>query len=344
MNKTIIFAAVSVALTAPFAQAITGGETIVNDGGLINGTSCSAVAIEGHYAVSAGHCGDMTGKSVSVRGADGKDVYFKVEQTLFHPQFNSNVARYYDVAIWKLAETVQNPRQVSLREPAVNELFSIQTFGCRYTDGCATKSAKLRSLAAVNPAFSPDAFEGVYSPLDTDTTGYSMPGDSGGACVNSAGAVWGVIQGSGGQGDGTQLQSCSRLVVPETKDWITSTINSWSYPSYVGGDGNIEIKVQNITANIDSLAPWVEGALSIVSSNCDAVDSWGVCSVVVNGKGKLHLRQGYEVQVNPKDDGQGGGETGGGESGGQGGGGGGSVGWFGLILLAAASLLRKVKN
>ena len=310
--------------------------TPVNDGALVYADNCVGSVVASKFVLSAGHCGDQTGKSVNIKAADGTIKTLRVTATIHHPLYDSLTARVYDVAIWQLDGKGDSTKYISNSAPAVGSLFDGLSM-----KGGEFRSYRVRSTGPADPRFSPDAFEGVYSPTDAQTTGYSVPGDSGGACVGSDGLLWGVVQGSAGQGDGSYIQSCQNLTNPNTTQWILETINAWSAPSFVKGDGSITIKVQNLHAGAEFLNPVADG-VAIEGNTCTAaIQPLGSCELIVRGTGKVVLSPTEEIKVNevipPNPDGNGGN----GGDGGNGGGGGGSTSPIMLALMAAAALLRR---
>ena len=304
------------------------------DGALVYSDTCVGSLVASKYAISAGHCGDQTGKLVSVKSTDGTIKTLRVTGTITHPLYDSTAARIYDVAIWQLDGKGDVSKYVSTSTPAVASLFDGLSM-----KGGVYRSYRVRATGPADPRFSPDAYEGVYSPTDSQTTGYSVPGDSGGACVGSDGLLWGVVQGSAGQGDGTYIQSCQNLTNPNTAQWLLETINSWNAPSFVKGDGSIHIKIQNMHPGAEFLNPIADGVVIEGNTCTAAIQPLGSCELIVRGAGKVALSPTEEIKVNevlpPNPDGNGGN--------GDGGSGGGSVSWFSLVLLAAAALVRKLK-
>lgn len=306
----------------------------VYDGALAYADNCVGSIIAGKFVISAGHCGDQTGKFISVKALDGSLKALRVNETIHHPLYDSLMARVYDVAIWKLDGAGDQTKYISTSSPAIGSLF----------DGLSMKGGEYRTyrVRATGPAdnrFSPDGYEGLYSPTDSDTTGHSVPGDSGGSCVGADGLVWGVIQGSAGQGDGTFIQSCQDLTNPNTSQWLLETINAWSAPTFVKGDGALTVKIQNLHPGAEFLNPVADG-VTIESNSCTgAVQPFGSCQITVRGAGKVTLSEGQEIKVNevvPPTPDQGG-------NGDNGGGGGGSTGPFALFGLAVAALIRRFK-
>ncbi|OLF56812.1 hypothetical protein BTN33_22765 [Aeromonas veronii] len=306
----------------------------VYDGALAYADNCVGSVIAGKFVISAGHCGDQTGKIISIKSLDGTIKTIRVNQTIHHPLYDAMMARVYDVAIWKLDGAGDQTKYISTSSPAIGSLF----------DGLSMKGGEYRSyrVRATGPAdsrFSPDGYEGLYSPTDAETTGHSVPGDSGGSCVGADGLLWGVIQGSAGQGDGTYIQSCQDLTNPNTSQWLLETINEWSAPTFVKGDGALTVKIQNLHTGAEFLNPVAEG-VTIESSTCNGpVQPFGNCQIVVRGTGKVILSAGQEIKVNevvPPTPDQGG-------NGDNGGGGGGSTGPFALLGIAVATLIRRFK-
>lgn len=329
-NKSVIAIALGLITCGP-AHAIFGGEAIspVDNAQIVKLHNCTGTVVAGKYIITAAHCGDGSGSMANIGNSN-----VAVTKTYTHPLYDGSSPRIFDVAIWEMASAAQKVGYVSVVEPVIGQTYSIAGW-----QGGALKQAGVVAKGPANPAWSEDAYELVYDPVNGMGTGNSLPGDSGGPCGDSAG-VWGVIQGAGGQGDGTTLQSCQRLSNVNTKQWLLETINSWSYPTSLEGAGVLTVKIQNLHAVTDSLTPWVEGAVEIVGNNCPAaVEPFGVCEYRVQGNGKLHLTATDSVEINkqvtppepPKPE-----ENGGG-------GGGGSVGIFGLFALAVMAVRRNMR-
>ncbi|WP_270819904.1 trypsin-like serine protease [Aeromonas sp. Y311-2] len=307
------------------------------DGALAYADNCVGSVVSSQYVISAGHCGNQTGKSVSIKSADGTIKILTITDTLLHPLYDDTFPRVYDVAIWKLNGVADQTKYLADHEPAIGSLFDGLSM-----KGGEFRSYRVRATGPADPRFSPDGFEGLYSPSDTATTGHSIPGDSGGACVGGDARVWGVVQGSAGQGDGTYIQSCQNLANSNTKQWLLETINAWSYPRVVKGDGSLVVQIQNLHQGAEFLNPTVEGSVVIDSNSCaGAVQPWGVCQLTLSGSGKVKLSVTDEIKVNepivvppepPKPDGNGGG------------GGGGSTGPVALVMLALAAFARRFKS
>lgn len=308
----------------------------VYDGALAYADNCVGSIVASKYVISAGHCGDQTGKMVNIKAPDGTTKTFRVTATIHHPLYDSLSARVYDVAIWQLDGKGDATKYISNSTPVVGALFDGLS-----VKGGAYRSYRVRATGPADPRFSPDGFEGLYSPTDTQTTGYSVPGDSGGACVGSDGLLWGVVQGSAGQGDGTFIQSCQSLTNPNTTQWLLETINAWSAPSFVKGDSSITIKIQNLHPTAEFLNPVADGVVIEGTTCTAAIQPLGSCEVVVRGTGKIALSPTEEIKVNeilpPNPDGNGG-------NGGDGGSGGGSTSPIMLALMAVAAGLRRFMN
>lgn len=327
MKKTFIAVALTIAFSP--AHAIWDGENLdsTSNNQIVKLKNCSGTVIGNKFVLTAAHCGDGTGSIVM----DGSNNTAKVVKTTLNPRFDSNVARVYDVAIWELDGPMVSGF-LSKSEPIKDSLYSISG----WADG-ALKTAKVKAIGPVNPEWSEDAFDLIYNPLTGDGTGMSRPGDSGGPCADETG-VWGTIQGAGGQGDGSYLQSCQRLTNNNTKQWILETINSWSYPTNVKGEGALTIKVQSVHLNTEVFTPWVDGTLELISNTCSGtVEPLDTCTVQVRGKGNLHIDSANLIEVNKQAEPP---QPPTPEEGGNGGGGGGSTGVFSILSLLAAALIR----
>lgn len=309
--------------------------TPANDGALAYADNCVGSVVASKYVISAGHCGDQTGKMVNIKAPDGTTKTLRVTATIHHPLYDSLSARVYDVAIWQLDGKGDATKYISNSTPAVGALFDGLSM-----KGGTFRSYRVRATGPADPRFSPDGYEGLYSPTDAQTTGYSVPGDSGGACVGSDGLLWGVVQGSAGQGDGTFIQSCQSLTNPNTTQWLLETINAWSAPSFVKGDSSITIQIQNLHPTAEFLNPIADGVVIEGNTCTAAIQPLGKCEIVVRGTGKVALSPTEEIKVNeilpPNPDGNGGNGGNGGE-----GGGGGSTSPIMLALMAVAAGLRR---
>lgn len=330
MKKTLIAVAFTMAFSP--AYAIWDGEVLdsATNNHIVKLKNCTGTVIGNKYVLTAGHCGDGAGSMVM----DGSNHSAKVVKTILNPLFDSNVARVYDVALWELDGPMVSGF-LSKSEPVKDNLYSISG----WADG-ALKTAKVKAIGPVNPAWSEDAFDLIYNPLTGVGTGMSRPGDSGGPCSDETG-VWGTIQGAGGQGDGSYLQSCQRVTNSNTQQWILETVNSWSYPTEVKGDGTLTVKVQSVHLNTEVFTPWVDGSLELVSNTCGGtVEPLDTCTLLVKGKGNLHVDSANVIEVNkqqieppqpptPEEGGNGGG--------------GGSTGALSILSLLAAAFLRRRK-
>ncbi len=328
MKKTIIAVAMMAAVSP--AHAIWEGASLsaADNAQIVKLQNCTGTVIGNKYVLTAGHCGDGAGTSV----VDGNNKVVQVKSTHFNPLYDSSVARVYDVALWEIASPLTSGI-LSGSEPVKDAVTSIAGW-----EGGALKKADLKAIGKVDPMWSEDAFEMLYDPANGIGTGMSRPGDSGGPCFDSAG-VWGTIQGAGGQGDGTYIQVCQRITNANTMQWILETVDGWSYPLEVKGEGVINIKLQSVHANSEVFAPSVDGSLEIVSNSCSAgtVEPLGTCNIAVKGSGKLHITSLDVIEVNkkveptqpttPEENG--------------GGGGGGSTGPIMLAMMAIAAGLRR---
>lgn len=325
------------------AAAIVGGEVLPlahnQDVLFLNGeagNNCTGSLISNKYVITAGHCGKGLRVSAFDEATGVSSKIVSVVGTNIHPEYTGDTPAVFDVAIWQLAEKLNLPAYLNPMEPVIGTDYTIKGWGGDFTGGVQLKSAVMRAKGPMRPEFSEDGYELVYDKASGIGTGNSYPGDSGGQCGDSQG-LWGVIQGSGGQGDGTHITTCQRLAHPRTQQWILETVNAWNYPLAVKGDGAVAVKVQNLHTTPDVVTPWVSGALQIVSNDCDkTMDPFAVCTVSVTGSGTLHLTGLDAVEVNkqveppqpptPEDGGNGGG---------------GSSGPFALALLLLVAVGRQ---
>lgn len=310
-------------LVSGAAGAIVGGNSIsqAENQDLLRisgqaGNSCSGSLVSNKFVITAAHCGNGSQVSVFDESTGGNKVV-SVSNTVAHPEYDDNTSAVFDVAILKLAESLNVTTYINPAEPVIGTDYTIKGWGGDFASGSQLKSAVVRAKEPKRPEFSEDGFSLLYDPANGIGTGHSYPGDSGGQCGDSQG-LWGVIQGSAGQGDGTNIITCQRLAHPRTQQWILETVSAWNYPLAVKGDGAVAVKVQNLHTTPDVVTPWVSGALQIVSNDCDkTMDPFAVCTVSVTGSGTLHLTGLDAVEVNkqveppqpptPEDGGNGGG-------------------------------------
>lgn len=306
------------------AAAIVGGEVLplVNNQDVLllngeDGNNCTGSLIANKYVITAGHCGKGLQVSAFDETTGVNSNVVPVTGTNIHPEYTGDTPAVFDVAIWQLARKINVTSYINPIEPVIGTDYTIKGWGGDFTGGVQLKSAVMRAKGPMRPEFSEDGYDLVYDKASEIGTGNSYPGDSGGQCGDSQG-IWGVIQGSGGQGDGTHITTCQRLEHPRTQQWILETVNAWNYPLAVKGEGAVAVKVQNLHTTPDVVTPWVSGALQIVSNDCDkTMDPFAVCTVSVTGSGTLHLTGLDAVEVNkqveppqpptPEDGGNGGG-------------------------------------
>jgi hypothetical protein len=328
MKKSL--AAVALMMAVSPAYAIMDGEALdaVSNPQFVKLKNCSGTVIGNKYVLTAGHCGDGAGSLVSA----GNSRTAKVIKTINHPRYDPNTSRVYDVALWEL-DSPMDTGFISTTEPVKDAFYNVSGWASG-----TLKAAKMLAVGPANPLFSEDAFELLYNPGAGIGTGTSSPGDSGGPCYDEKG-VWGTIQGGGGQGDGSYLKSCQRVTNEHTRQWILETVNGWSYPLSVKGDGVLTLKVQSVHPSTEVFAPWTDGNLELISNSCAGIaNPLDVCTLQVKGSGKLHITNADQVEVNkpidppepPKP-----------EEGGSGGGGSTSPLW--LLSLLGAVLLRNRK-
>lgn len=329
MKKTILALSMMAAISP--AHAIWQGESLIasDNPQVVKLNNCSGTVIGNKYVLTAGHCGDGAGTNA----VDGNGKVVQVTKTHLNPLYDASVARIYDVALWELA-TPMTSGFLSASEPAKDAMSSISGW-----EGGTLKKAELKALGPVNPLFSEDAFELLYDPANGIGSGMSRPGDSGGPCYTQDG-VWGTIHGAGGQGDGTYIQVCQRVTNANTRQWILETVNGWSYPLELKGDGAVSVKVQSVHAGAEAFTPWVEGNVELISNSCSGgiVDPLAVCNLTVKGSGKLYLTAQDVIEINkqveppqpptPEENG--------------GGGGGGSSSPVMLAMMAMAAILRRL--
>lgn len=264
----------------------------------VAGNSCTGSLISNKWIITAAHCGKglQVATFDKVTGLNTKEIL--VSDSIIHPEYTGNTPAVFDVAIWRLSEKANVVAYLNPIEPVIGTSYTIKGWGGDYPNGIQLKSAEVQAKSPMRPEFSEDGFSLLYDPANGIGTGHSYPGDSGGQCGNSQG-VWGVIQGSAGQGDGTNIITCQRLTHPRTQQWILETINAWNYPLAVDGGGVHTIKVQNLHATPDVVTPWVSGDLQIIGNDCDkTMEPFGMCAVSVKGSGTLHLTDLDSVEVN----------------------------------------------
>lgn len=329
MKKSL--AAIALMMAVSPAHAIMDGETLdaVSNPQFVKLKNCSGTVVANKYVLTAGHCGDGVGSLVSA----GNNKTAKVINTITHPRYDPNTSRVYDVALWEL-DSPMDTGFISTTEPVKDAIYNV----AGWASG-TLKAARMLAVGPANPLFSEDAFELLYNPLAGIGTGIGRPGDSGGPCYDETG-VWGTIHGGGGQGDGSYLASCQRVTNEHTRQWILETVNGWSYPQSVNGDGVLTLKVQSVHPSAEVFAPWTDGTLELLSNSCaGTANPLDVCTLQVKGSGKLHITNADQVEVNkpvepPQPPTPEGGDNGGG----------GSTGPLWLLSLLGAAVFRTRKG
>ncbi|WP_279473514.1 trypsin-like serine protease [Aeromonas caviae] len=96
MKKTVVAALLMSAITP--AHAIFNGAEINSPEFVRVGGTCSGTVIAGKWVVTAAHCGDLTGQTVS-----NIDVSVaNIKRTVIHPMHDGSVPRVYDVSLLEL--------------------------------------------------------------------------------------------------------------------------------------------------------------------------------------------------------------------------------------------------
>ncbi|MGL6350660.1 MAG: trypsin-like serine protease [Aeromonas sp.] len=321
MKKTLLASALLLAL-AP-AHAVTPGDAISEPAFVaVNGKfgSCSGTVLANHWVVTAEHCLTKAGDSVRTQG----NQFASVKQVLVHP-FSTGGA-VFDMLLLELATPLAQVYSVNPVEPVADTVQQLAGYSSKHGGDLQRTRAKAKG----KDAFGDFEESGIYD-LHEDM-GKTDQGDSGGPCYNEQG-VWGVISSD---------YMCNSIFAAKTKTWLLESINSWSYPAEVKGEGSVSIKVQSLHQGDEVFIPTPLNGLEIESNSCETnstVPPFGICEVVVKGSGQLSLGGDNLIEVNkpvvvpPQPEENGG--NGGGDSGG------GAAGWLALLGLGALVVRRR---
>lgn len=326
MKKTLLATAMLLAISP--AHAITSGEAfeepafvaVSGQNYLGQGGSCSGTVLARNWVVTAAHCWT---NSASVRTQGNQSA--PVKRVIEHPKvFSSN----FDIKLLELETPLNSVYPVNSNEPVVGTPQMLAGYSSEHGGNLQRVTVAAKGYEQLNPEYF--ASSGMYL-LETDP-GHSTPGDSGGPCYNEGG-VWGTIMSAG---------HCNSIFHPDTKTWLLESINSWSYPAEVKGEGSVTIKVQSLHQGDEVFTPTALNGLEIESNSCETnstVPPFGICEVVVKGSGQLSLGGDNLIEVNkpvvvpPQPEENGG--NGGGDSGG------GAAGWLALLGLGALVARRR---
>ncbi|MGL6352183.1 MAG: trypsin-like serine protease [Aeromonas sp.] len=318
MNKTLLASALLLALSP--AYAVTNGVSFDEPAFVSISDKCSGTVLAGNWVLSAAHCPLDSGSLVRNEGGQTATV---VERVVHSYSYGGNT---FDMMLLKLDRAMPSVYLVNTVAPAVDSSQMLAGFSNEHGGDLQRTSAKAMEMAF-------DFEEDAVFKLTTDT-GHSTPGDSGGPCYNEQG-IWGTVISKG---------NCSAIFAAKTKTWLLESINSWSYPAEVKGEGSVTIKVQSLHQNPegDVFTPTALNGLEIESNSCEinsVVPPFGICDVVVKGSGQLSLGGDNLIEVNkpvvvpPQPEENGG--NGGGDSGG------GAAGWLALLGLGALVVRRR---
>lgn len=281
-----------------------------------------------------------------VTNMDGVDA--TVSNIIKHPGYNYyGSSREFDIALFELSSNMPVSFTVNPNEPTKGDVEQIAGFSSFHGGNLKQTNTKAFGIEFVGGVEVGGSYR-LHSDKRIEGEGWNEPGDSGGACYNKQG-VWGVIMGAALYEDpedhlqqDVYQNGCNSIFHPDTKTWLLESINSWSYPAEVKGEGSVTIKVQSLHQGGEVFIPTALNGLEIESNSCETnstVPPFGICEVVVKGSGQLSLGGDNLVEVNkpvvvpPQPEENGG--NGGGDSGG------GAAGWLALLGLGALVARRR---
>lgn len=305
-------------------------------------SSCTGLVIGGDFILTAAHCTDI---QEPVNFSNGAVV--EITNRVNHPDYAA--LGLADVAIFTLSDTpnVERIDFLNPRDLVTDE--DVKTYGFGGT-GNDLHYATLRTDSATDSANNGAPYPNVT--LRNIGLGYLIGGDSGGTGLDNNGFVITLNNGVNGN-----INIATVLKV--AKDFITSTVNDWHYPTIVKTtSGNTQVvKIQSLhtsptdilntinttgDASIDTAGITCASPSGVVSSP-SAVNPYDVCSLPLTSNGDegkivlgndavITVNKKAEVKPDPKPQPDNGG-----------GGGGGSLGWTALFGLLFAGFVRRTR-
>ncbi len=303
---------------------------------------CTATLVSGRYALTAAHC--LDGNGIDRISTVSNDIT-QISQQLMHPNYMENGGfSTEDIGIVKLEHQIDyhNIQFLNIDKHIAGEELTIAGFGD--TVETLNRADFTFSHYYPNPD-DPDNPFVVYADMvnESHTTG----GDSGSAWVNKNNEIIAIHKGSSvvhGWEDtyretyGTDIQA--------VKDFITSNIDGWHYPTLVDANGRATITVQSLHRDDVSDDAYVDGDVALIpeDSTCmtnGSIQPFEKCTYVIEstgGEGTLSLSDSEIIHINKPvetPDGNGDGDNSDDSSGG-------SMGFWPLILFGVALRRRKM--